>query len=133
MKRLGFSVGKGEKQMTVKYHQSGLWVEQLETNYRIGLSEKGQDDIGEVMFVELPDYGGELTIGDVLLGVEGAKAVTEINTPLSGTIKDVHKAIEEEPELLNSEDRDENWIVELSNVDISAFGALSENVEIKET
>lgn len=118
--------------MTVKYHPSGLWVEQLETTYKIGLSEKGQDDIGEVMFVELPDYGGEVNIGDVLLGVEGAKAVTEINTPISGTVKNVHKMIEDEPELLNSEDKEENWIVELSNVDISAFEALSDKIWEKE-
>lgn len=119
--------------MTVKYHQSGLWVEQLENTYKVGLSEKGQDDIGEVMFVELPDYGGEVNIGDVLLGVEGAKAVTEITLPLSGSVKAVHDEITDEPELLNSEDRDENWIVELTNVDVSAFEALNDDAWQKES
>jgi glycine cleavage system H protein len=114
--------------MTIKYHSSGLWVEQVEDTYKVGLSEKGQDDIGEVMFVELPDYGKELTVGAVLLGVEGAKAVTEINSPIAGTVKEVHKEVEDEPDLLNSEDRDENWIVELTNVDVSAFNALSDDV-----
>lgn len=111
--------------MSVKYHSTGLWVEHLEDTYRIGLSEKGQDDIGEVMFVEIPEFKEEISVGDVLFGVEGAKAVTEILSPLSGRVKQVHKEVEDEPELLNSEDKEDNWILELTNVDISAFNVLS--------
>lgn len=114
--------------MTLKYHQSGLWIEQKEKTYRIGLSEKGQEDIGEVMFVELPDFAKALSAGDVLLGVEGAKAVTEILSPVTGNINSIHKEIEEEPELLNSEDKEDNWILELSSMDTDAFSALSDKV-----
>jgi len=102
--------------MTVKYTKSGLWIEELENTYRIGLSEKGQDDVGDVMFVELPNYGDEIDIGANLLGVEGAKAVTEITSPVSGSVEKVHEALEDESELLNSEDRADNWIIELSDV-----------------
>jgi glycine cleavage system H protein len=102
--------------MTVKYTKSGLWIEELEDTFRIGLSEKGQDDVGEVMFVELPSYGEKVEVGDNLIGVEGAKAVTEITAPISGSVESVHKELEDEMELLNSTDRQENWILELSNV-----------------
>ncbi|MEC6748996.1 glycine cleavage system protein H [Marinilactibacillus sp. XAAS-LB27] len=114
--------------MTVKYHESGVWIEKTADNYRIGLSEKGQDDIGEVMFVELPEEGVELKAGDVLLGVEGAKAVTELTIPINGTVKAVHKEVEDEPELLNSADKTENWIVELASSDHDRVSTFSDKV-----
>lgn len=102
--------------MTIKYTKTGLWVEKLEDTYRIGLSEKGQDDVGDVMFVELPNFGDNIEVGDNLIGVEGAKAVTEITAPISGSVENVHKELEDKTELLNSTDQNENWIVELSDV-----------------
>lgn len=102
--------------MTVKYTKSGLWIEKLDNTYRVGLSEKGQDDVGDVMFVELPNYGDHINVGDDLIGVEGAKAVTEMIAPISGTVENAHKELEDETKLLNSTDRSENWIVELSDV-----------------
>lgn len=116
--------------MTIRYHQSGLWIEQSGDTYTIGISEKGQDDIGEVMFVDLPKYGKTISEKEVLIGVEGAKAVTEINAPLSGTVKAVHEPLEDEPELLNSEAKEDNWIIELTDVDGDAFDAL-DNEQIK--
>ena len=103
--------------MTIKYTKSGLWIEKLESTYRLGLSEKGQDDVGDVMYVELPDFGNKIEKGDNFLGVEGAKAVTEIVSPLNGVVENVHKELEDETELLNSTDKEDNWIIELSNVE----------------
>lgn len=103
--------------MTIKYTKTGLWIEKLDVNYRLGLSEKGQDDVGEVMFVELPDFGSRIAKGDNLLSVEGAKAVTEIVSPVSGLVENVHKALEEDVDLLNSTNPSENWIIELTNVE----------------
>ncbi len=102
--------------MTTRYTQAGLWIEQKDNGVRIGLSEKGQDDVGEVMFVELPKFGEKLRIGDNILSVEGAKAVSEFTAPVSGTVKKVHDALEDENEKLNSTDREDNWIVELTEV-----------------
>lgn len=103
--------------MTIKYTKSGLWIEKLESTYRLGLSEKGQDDVGDVMYVELPDFGNEIEKGDNFLGVEGAKAVTEIVSPVNGVVENVHKQLEDNTELLNSTDKADNWIIELSNVE----------------
>lgn len=103
--------------MTIKYTKSGLWIEKLESTYRLGLSEKGQDDVGDVMYVELPDFGNKIEKGDNFLGVEGAKAVTEIVSPLNGVVENVHKELEDETELLNSTDKEDNWIIELSDVE----------------
>lgn len=102
--------------MTIKYTQSGLWIEKTDDNVRIGLSEKGQDDVGEILYVDLPKFNDKLNDGDNLLGVEGAKAVTEITAPVSGDIVSVHNKLEDNFSLLNSDKREENWIIELTNV-----------------
>lgn len=102
--------------MTIKYTRTGLWIEELENTYKIGLSEKGQDDVGDVMYVDLPNYNDKIEVSDNLIGVEGAKAVTEIIAPVSGSVEKVHTELEDEMALLNSTDRADNWIVELSDV-----------------
>ncbi|GAA0366712.1 glycine cleavage system protein GcvH [Alkalibacterium iburiense] len=115
--------------MSVKYHNSGLWIEKInETSYRIGLSEKGQDDVGEVIFVELPEIKEEVETGSVLLNVEGEKAVTEITIPFRATITAVHEEVEDNPELLNKTDKESNWIVEVTDVDPSDWEALDDEV-----
>ncbi len=120
--------------MTVKYHKNGIWIEKMnETEFRIGLSEKGQDDVGEVMFAEVSENNGKLDKGDALLNVEGAKAVTEITIPFAATLKESHTELEDEPNLLNKSDRDQNWIITVEDVDASDWEALdNELVLIKE-
>lgn len=113
--------------MTIKYTESGLWIEELKDGYRLGLSEKGQDDVGEVMFVELPEFKETLKKGDNLLSVEGAKAVTEILVPMSGSVKKIHKELEENTDRLNSTDRTKTWILELSDVSDLNEEELSDN------
>ncbi|WP_423188649.1 glycine cleavage system protein H [Alkalibacterium sp. f15] len=111
--------------MTVKYHNNGIWIEKMnETDYRIGLSEKGQDDVGEVMFVEITENDGKLEQGEAFLNVEGAKAVTEITLPFSASVKETHKELEDEPALLNKEDKAENWIITVTGVDASVWESL---------
>lgn len=102
--------------MTYKYIESGLWIKEIENGYRIGLSEKGQSDIGEVMYVELPEFGERMEKGDSLISVEGSKAVTELVVPMTGTVGKVHKALEDDPDLMNGPDSDEIWILELTDV-----------------
>lgn len=113
--------------MAVYYTESGLWLEEITDGYRLGLSEKGQDDVGEVMFAELPEFGETLKKGDNLLSVEGAKAVTEILVPMSGAVKQVHTELEDDLTLINSADRSQNWILELTDVSDLDETELSDN------
>lgn len=102
--------------MPYKYIESGLWIKEIENGYRIGLSEKGQSDIGEVMYVELPEFGERMEKGDSLISVEGSKAVTELVVPMTGTVGKVHKELEDDPDLMNGEDPEVIWILELLDV-----------------
>ena len=96
-----------------KYSENGLWIKQDGSEYVIGLSPKGQDDLGDVSFVELLKSEA-VTPEDSIISVEAAKAVTELLAPLSGTVVAFHDELEEE----------KNWIVRLNGVDEAAFNAL---------
>lgn len=102
--------------MTYQYIESGLWIKEIDNGYRIGLSEKGQSDIGEIMYVELPEFGERMEKGDSLISVEGSKAVTELVVPMAGTVGRVHRELEDNPDLMNSLEPEDIWILELSDV-----------------
>ena len=108
---------------TVKYSENGFWIKKEADKYIVGLSEKGQDDLGEVSFIELPETGVVKTT-DTLIGVEAAKAMTDLASPLAGTVTAVNEALENNPENLNSTDAAMNWIVELTDVTTEDFEAM---------
>lgn len=110
----------------MKYSEKGLWIQKEGELYRLGISEKGQDDIGEVAFIELPDEADQINVGDALLNVEGAKAVTELESPLAGTVVRYNQELEDQPEKLNTPEKENNWIVEMKDVDPAAFAQLSD-------
>ena len=107
----------------IKYSEEGFWLEKTDNTVTIGHSDKGQDDLGEVSFVDVPSEGA-VKIDDVLIGVEAAKAVTELTLPVSGTIIAVNEALEDEPSLLNSTKREETWIAKLTDVSSTEIEAL---------
>lgn len=106
-----------------KYSENGLWIKQDGLEYVIGLSPKGQDDLGDVSFVELLK-GESVSPEDSIISVEAAKAVTELLAPLSGTVVAFHDELEENPEFLNDTEEEKNWILRLNGVDDAAFNAL---------
>lgn len=108
----------------MKYSDNGFWVEALDNElYRIGLSDKGQDDLGDVAFFEFL-ASEEVSTQEALFSVEASKATTELVSPLNGRVVELHQELEKEPERLNSLDRSSNWVAVLSHVDKDAYEAL---------
>lgn len=112
-------------QGTMKYSENGFWIQKEGDLYVIGLSEKGQDDLGEVVFIDLPKLGG-LKKDEVLIGVEAAKAVTELTMPVSGEIVEVRSELEDSPELLNNPEPSNTWIIKVKNVDEAEVAQLAD-------
>lgn len=112
--------------MNLKFHNNGLYIERADDIFTIGLSEKGQDDVGEVMFADLPKFEGRVNKGDTVIGVEGAKAVTDFTLPFDGEVVKVNQAVEDQPELLNSTDKSDNWIIKMTNVDLDLYDRLDD-------
>lgn len=94
-----------------------FWQEkQPDGSVRLGLTTQAQDELGQVKFVDVPSQSGTLAQGDTLLAVEAEKAVLDLPTPIVGEIKSVHTAIADDPSLMNSTNRLDNWIAEVSPV-----------------
>ncbi len=75
----------------------------------IGITEFAQDQLGDVVFVDLPEEGREVNVGEELAVIESVKAAGEINSPVEGTIIEVNEALAETPELVNSDPMGDAW------------------------
>ena len=109
------------------YTEDHDWIEIIEDNkVRIGITEYAQDQLGDIVYVELPEVGDDLEAGDELGTVESVKSVSEILSPLTGNITAVNEALEDEPELVNDDATGEGWFVELETAgDVDTTGLLS--------
>lgn len=79
----------------------------------LGITEFAQSELGEVVFVELPEVGQSFDAGDEIGTVESVKAVAEVFTPVAGEIVEVNSALEDAPELVNESSHDDGWFVKL--------------------
>lgn len=102
-----------------------FFIEQNGDEYIISMTPELQDDVGTVGFVEFLSKD-ELEEGEAFLNLEAAKTVFEAQSPLAGRITAYNEAAEDQPELLNSEKVEENWLIKLTDVDEAAFDALEE-------
>ena len=89
----------------------------------IGITDYAQHALGNVVYVDLPEVDDEVTAGEEFGAVESVKAASDIIAPVSGTIVEVNKALDDQPELLN-QDAYENWIIKVELSDKSELDAL---------
>lgn len=98
----------------VFYTEDHEWVEVLEENkIRIGITDFAQDELGDIVYVELPEVGDEFDAGDEFGTVESVKSVSEILTPFAGTVVTVNDLIDDEPEMVNDDPMGEGWFIEV--------------------
>src|SRR6056297_1750608 len=115
-----------------KYLESHEWVESDADTARIGISDFAQDELGDVVFVELPDEGDELTADEEFGVVESIKAVSDIYAPVSGTVTAVNDALADQPELVNEDPFGEGWMLEVEVADASERDELLNAEEYRE-
>ncbi|WP_277542102.1 glycine cleavage system protein GcvH [Haloarcula laminariae] len=106
------------------YLASHEWVRTDDGAARVGISDFAQDELGDVVFVELPDKGDELTAGEEFGVVESIKAVSDIYAPVSGTVTAVNDVLFDRPELVNEDPFGEGWMLELDLADESGLDEL---------
>jgi glycine cleavage system H protein len=96
------------------YTKEHEWVEQLsETLVRVGITDFAQDQLGDIVFVELPKVGTAISADESIGSVESVKTVSDIFSPISGKVTKVNEALESSPELVNSAPFGEGWMVEV--------------------
>ena len=97
------------------YSKSHEWVKEENGVCVIGISDFAQDALGDVVFVNLPQEGDEVTAGEAFGDVESVKAVSDLLSPVTGTVCAVNEELMDSPELLNS-DCYGSWIIKVENV-----------------
>ena len=118
------------------YTEEHEWIRRLsDSSVRIGLTDYAQDQLGDVVFVELPEVGTTVAKDDILVEVESTKSVGEVYAPFSGQVTAVNSVLAGSPELVNLSPYDQAWFVEMSitgDLDVSglldadAYGELTE-------
>ena len=107
----------------LRYSESHEYV-RVEGNYGfVGITDYAQHALGNVVYVDMPEVGDEVTAGDEFGAVESVKAASDLISPVSGTVVGVNEALEDEPELVNK-DAFENWIIKVELSDASERDAL---------
>ena len=100
----------------LKYTRTHEWVRFTgENTAYIGITDYAQDQLGDLVFVNLPQEGDELTAGTSFSDVESVKAVSDVNAPVSGTVKEVNEELADAPEKMNEAPYDA-WFVLAENV-----------------
>ena len=99
----------------LQYSKSHEWIRTEDGVAVIGISDFAQDALGDVVFVNLPGEGDEVTAGEAFGDVESVKAVSDLVSPVSGTVCAVNEALLDEPEKLNKAPY-EAWLIKVENV-----------------
>jgi len=108
----------------VRYAESHEWVKAARDTARIGITDYAQDQLGDIVFVELPDVGESVEKGAEFGTVESVKAVSELYLPVSGEIVAINEALEDAPELINNTPFSDGWMIEVKLDDSSEIDAL---------
>lgn len=102
----------------LKYTSEHEWVKIEEGRVIVGITEYAQNELGDVVFVDLPGVGEKVTVKSVMATIESVKAVSEIYAPVSGEIMETNDDLEHSPELVNQDPYGKGWIavIEPSNL-----------------
>jgi glycine cleavage system H protein len=97
----------------LQYTRSHEWVRTEGDTATIGITDHAQDELGDIVFVELPEEGATFEAGDSFGNVESVKAVSDLYTPVGGEVVGVNEALSDSPEKINEDPYGEGWIVKI--------------------
>jgi glycine cleavage system H protein len=107
-----------------RYTHEHEWVRVEEDIAVLGVTDFAQKELGEVVFVELPEVGHMFDAGDEIGTIESVKAVAEIYTPLAGEVVEVNEALKDDPELVNEDPHADGWLIKIKFSSSSDFDDL---------
>ena len=97
----------------LQYTRSHEWVRTEGDTATIGITDHAQDELGDIVFVELPEEGATFDAGDSFGTVESVKAVSDLYTPVGGEVVEVNEALSDSPENINEDPYGEGWIIKI--------------------
>lgn len=108
----------------LKYSEEHEWVRVDGNQATVGITDYAQDQLGDVVYVELPSQGAEVEFMKPFGVVESVKAASDLFSPLSGTVVAVNETLEDEPELVNQSPYGDGWMIVVEMVDSSELDQL---------
>jgi glycine cleavage system H protein len=108
----------------VRYVESHEWVKEEGGRARIGITDYAQDQLGDIVFVELPAVGKSFSTGAPFGSVESVKAVSELYMPIAGKVVEINAALENSPETVNTSPYDQGWMIVVEPADAGELKGL---------
>lgn len=115
-----------------RYTEDHEWVLLEGGTATIGISDHAQEQLGDVVYVELPEEGAEFAQGAQAATVESVKAANEIYTPVAGEVTEINGALSDKPELVNSDPLGDGWFFKIKVADAAAVAKLMDENAYKE-
>jgi glycine cleavage system H protein len=116
----------------IKYSKSHEWVKKEGEIGVIGITDYAQDQLGDIVYVELPEAGNEINKGEMLCTVESVKAASDIYCPITGEIIEVNEDLEDSPEIINEDAEGKGWICKVKLSDEAELDKLMNKEEYDE-
>ena len=108
----------------LKYTNEHEWI-RLDGEFAyVGITDYAQEQLGDIVFVDIPSVGDTLAQGEVFGTIEVVKTISDLFLPVSGEIVEMNGSLEDTPELVNSEPYDKGWIIQVKPSDLSEFDSL---------
>jgi len=108
----------------LRYSEEHEWVKVEDGKVRIGITHFAQSELGDIVFVELPQVGDEIKTDDPFGSVESVKTVSELYAPISGTVVEVNADLEDNPEFVNESPYEQAWMIVVEPADASEVDKL---------
>jgi glycine cleavage system H protein len=108
----------------LRYSKDHEWARLEDGRVRIGITDYAQDALGDVVYVQIPDVGAQVTTGESFSEVESTKSVSDIYAPITGTIVEVNQELSDAPQRVNEDPYGEGWLVVIEAEDASQFDQL---------
>ncbi len=108
----------------LRYSKEHEWVKVEDGKVRVGITHFAQSELGDIVFVELPQVGDEIQLNQPFGSVESVKTVSELYAPISGKVVEINNELEDSPEFVNESPYEQAWMVVIEPTDLSEVEAL---------
>lgn len=117
----------------LKYASTHEWIKIEDGLIITGISDHAQDALGDIVYVEAPEIGRELTVGEVSGTIESVKTASDIHAPVSGIVVEINPELEDEPEIINEDPYNRGWIYKIKPHDIADIEHLLTNTAYEQS
>lgn len=114
-----------------KYTKTHEWIELVDEIGIVGITNHAQENLGDVVYVELPNVGKKVKKGEVVLTIESVKTTSDVYSPVDGEIVEVNETLNDNPELINKDPEGEGWIFKIKVADLSQVDDLLSEEDYK--